>query len=109
MRHIRWKKYLYLSHKYSGIITSFFIFLWRLILNDESQSRFYFSATTAEQQLYLDHNDRSYRWLFYALHQWDLSILRQRPLWDILLSSVLLLLTLFAISALIMAKQRLQR
>lgn len=83
--------------------------VWRLILNDESQSRFYFSATTAEQQLYLDHNGRSYRWLFHALHQWDLSVLRQRPLWDILLNSVLLLLTLFAISALIMAKQRLQR
>jgi uncharacterized iron-regulated membrane protein len=54
----------------------------RLQLDDPAATWLYLDASTGQLVKRIDRSRRSYRWLFNALHSWDLPILRSRPLWD---------------------------
>ncbi|WP_460241458.1 PepSY domain-containing protein [Aurantivibrio infirmus] len=60
--------------------------VYRIILNDEEQTRLYLNAKTGELASHLDKQKRVYRWIFSALHQGDFSgLIRVRPIWDIMM------------------------
>lgn len=70
--------------------------VWRIILEDEEQTRFYLSVDDGRILQKVDKNGRLHRWLFDAAHRWDFSkTLRKRPVWDLVLVPILLLTTLF--------------
>ena len=99
------------DHYYYGHKKEKHLPVWRLENQHNSDNHwFYFDAETAEMSLFLDSNRRWYRWLFNALHSWDFSSsVRQRPIWDLLLVPPLILLSLFGLTSLIIAKRRLLR
>ncbi len=99
------------DHYYYGHKKEKHLPVWRLENQHASENHwFYFDAETAEMSLFLDNNRRWYRWLFNALHSWDFSSgVRQRPIWDLLLVPPLILLSLFGLTSLIIAKRRLLR
>ncbi|NWK76497.1 PepSY-associated TM helix domain-containing protein [Aquitalea sp. LB_tupeE] len=57
--------------------------VWRIQLDDAAASWLYVNPQNGATVLQLKQGQRSLRWLFSALHNWDLPILRLRPLWDI--------------------------
>ena len=63
----------------------------RLQLNDASASWLYLDPATGQLLKRVDRSRRAYRWLFNALHSWDVPVLRSRPLWDgwMIIASVL--------------------
>lgn len=68
--------------------------VWRAILNDGQQTRLYIDADSGRLLRALDRNARGYRWLEEAPHNLDLPILRQRPIWDIVVLPLLAMVTL---------------
>jgi len=63
----------------------------RLQLDDASASWLYLDPATGQLLKRVDRSRRAYRWLFNALHSWDVPVLRSRPLWDgwMIIASVL--------------------
>jgi hypothetical protein len=60
--------------------------VYRIIGDDEQQTRYYFDPVTAQLVATFDGNDRGYRWLHQGLHTLDFTAaLRERPLWDVLM------------------------
>jgi hypothetical protein len=58
----------------------------------------------------VDRNGRWWRWLFSAPHSWDFSAaLRQRPLWDIVVVTLLAGLSTLALTGLWLAIRYLKR
>lgn len=57
--------------------------VWRIKLDDAAASWLYVNPQTGATVLQLKQGQRSLRWLFSGLHNWDLPILNYRPLWDI--------------------------
>ncbi|NOU25134.1 MAG: hypothetical protein HOO90_06325 [Methylotenera sp.] len=55
----------------------------RVNFNDSADHRVYIDPTEGRVLLKIDHSRRAYRWLFFALHNWDLGVLYSRPLWDV--------------------------
>jgi len=85
--------------------------VWKISANHEQGEEvlFYLSPLTGEMIKSVDKNRRLYRWLFNALHRWDFSQLsRQRPIWDVMLIPVLVLLTLFGFSGCYLGWKRLK-
>lgn len=56
--------------------------VWRIKLADPAASWLYVNPQTGTTVLQVKQGQRSLRWLFSALHNWDLPILKHRPLWD---------------------------
>ncbi|MGJ4944992.1 PepSY domain-containing protein [Bradyrhizobium sp. HKCCYLS1011] len=57
----------------------------RAVFDDEARNWFHISPITGDILGRTDHSRRSYRWLFNALHSFDLPLLlMHRPAWDIL-------------------------
>ena len=83
---------------------------YRIIFDDDEQTRYYFEADGGELVSKVDKNGRRYRWLFHALHRGDLSRLtRSRPFWDILMLPLLFGVTLGAVTGAYMGIRRLFR
>ncbi len=55
----------------------------RVNFNDSANHRVYIDPTEGRVLLKIDNSRRVYRWLFFALHNWDLGTLYSRPLWDV--------------------------
>lgn len=56
--------------------------VWRVDLGDSADTRFYVDAQDGRLLLRQDNRRRAYRWLWSALHHWDIAGLYTRPLWD---------------------------
>jgi uncharacterized iron-regulated membrane protein len=54
----------------------------RVQLNDSARTRVYLDPLDGRLLLRDDNSRRLYRWLFSAVHRWDIPVLYQRPLWD---------------------------
>jgi len=75
----------YYAHKTSPPLPVF-----RVILDDADQTRYYIDPADGALLRKIDRNGRWWRWLFSALHQWDFAPgLRQRPVWDIVVVTLL--------------------
>ncbi|MFT3907193.1 MAG: hypothetical protein QM718_12860 [Steroidobacteraceae bacterium] len=62
----------------------------RVVLDDAQQTRYYLDPYSGSLLRKVDRDARWYRWLFAGLHQWDFNpTLRQRPLWDIVVVTLL--------------------
>ncbi len=62
----------------------------RLVLNDEHRTRYYLDPVTGNPREVIDSDARWYRWLHVGLHTLDFSVaIRSRPLWDILMLTLL--------------------
>ncbi len=84
--------------------------MYRVIFDDAERTRFYFDAGTAELVAKVDSQRRWYRWLFLALHRGDFnSVFRQRPLWDVLLLTLLAGVTVGSATGLWLGVRRLRR
>jgi uncharacterized iron-regulated membrane protein len=64
---------------------------YRVILNDEEQTRYYLSPETGELLARADATNRMSRWLFSGLHHINFfEWLRWRPLWDVVVLTLML-------------------
>lgn len=64
--------------------------VYRVLVADPERTRYYLDAETGRLVGRYDRARRGYRWLFEGLHRLDFSAgLRQRPLWDILVLTLL--------------------
>jgi hypothetical protein len=64
---------------------------YRFILNDEEQTRYYLSTETGELVGRFDAAGRASRWLFSGLHNLNFfAWMRWRPLWDVIMLTLLL-------------------
>ena len=70
---------------------------------------FYLDGVTGDVVYAVDKNRRIYRWLHYGLHRGDFSLIRSRPVWDILMLLLLAGVTVGAITGTWIGLRRLQR
>lgn len=83
--------------------------VYRVILNDAEQTRYYIDPDTGELLRKVDGNARSDRWLFGALHRFDFAGLRMRPAWDVIVLILMLGGLLGTASGAYLAIQRIRR
>ena len=84
--------------------------VYRILFDDAEQTRYYLDATTAELIQKYDSDRRWNRWLFLGLHRGDFTaLMRQRPLWDLILLPLLIGVTIGAITGVWMGYRRLTR
>lgn len=82
--------------------------VYRIVYADGE--RFYLDAVTGELRLAVDSGQKAYRWLFDALHRGDFAALvRMRPLWDLLMLSLLIGATVSALTGTWIGIKRLAR
>lgn len=83
---------------------------FRVIANDSKQTRYYLDPVSGEVLDKIDTKDRWYRWLHYGLHRGDFTLfLRSRPVWDILMWTLLLGVTVVCITGMLMGFRRISR
>jgi hypothetical protein len=56
----------------------------------------------------LDNSRRVYRWLFSAVHRWDIGWLYVRPVWDVWLIAVCVLGLMLSVSSVVLGWRRLR-
>jgi hypothetical protein len=84
--------------------------VYRMIFDDAERTRYYFDATTAELIQKVDSDRRWNRWLFLGLHRGDFTaLMRQRPLWDLILLPLMIGVTIGAITGVWMGVRRLRK
>ena len=84
--------------------------VFRVILDDAERSRYYLHATSGRLIKKVDAAARGYRWWFEALHRGDFAGLsRQRPLWDIVMLTLLAGVTVGAVTGVCLGIRRLIR
>lgn len=72
--------------------------VWRVIYQDEDETRFYFDPQTGELVAFADAPSRAFRWWHLALHRFDFAeALRARPVWDIVVLPLMLGVTLLTL------------
>lgn len=65
--------------------------VYRVILSDAEQTRYYLDPNTGQLLRKADANGRGQRWLFSGFHRFDFAPwLRQRPVWDIIVLILML-------------------
>lgn len=84
--------------------------VFRVVLDDPQQTRYYIDPETGRLLLKVDGARRWYRWLFEALHRGDFAPwIRQRPVWDIVMIALLTGVTLSSVTGTWMGLRRLRR
>ncbi|MBA4710229.1 PepSY-associated TM helix domain-containing protein [Aquitalea aquatica] len=83
--------------------------VWRIKLADTAANWLYVNPQTGETVLQLKQGQRSLRWLFSGLHNWDLPMLKYRPLWDIWMLLGSTTCVALALSAVVMGWRRLSK
>jgi heme exporter protein D len=68
--------------------------VWRARLDDTQQTRLYLDPVTGQLIRAVDANGRAYRRLMHGLHSLDLPGLRLRPIWDLVVLPLLVMVTL---------------
>lgn len=77
-------------------------------IDDEAGSVFYLDPLDGRLLLRTDQSRRAFRWLFSALHHWDIGWLYQRPLWDGWMLAGVLLGLVLSVSSLVVGWKRLR-
>jgi hypothetical protein len=78
--------------------------VYRAELADPSRTLYYIDPVSAEIIAKFDPGARGYRWWHEALHRWDFSsLLRRRPLWDLLMLTFMAGATLVAVTGVYLA------
>ena len=84
--------------------------VYRIVFDDAERTRYYFDADTAELIHKYDSDRRWNRWLFLGLHRGDFtSLMRRRPLWDLILLPLLIGVTVGALTGVWMGYRRLAK
>jgi hypothetical protein len=84
--------------------------VYRIVFDDTEQTRYYFDTKSAELIQKVDSDRRWNRWLFLGLHRGDFtSLMRQRPLWDLILLPLMIGVTIGAITGVWMGYRRLTK
>ena len=84
--------------------------VYRVIIDDEDRTRYYFHRKSAELMVKVDASARGYRWWFEALHRGDFARLSQiRPLWDLIMLSLLVGVTVGAFTGVYLGFRRVFR
>ena len=84
--------------------------VYRIVFDDAERTRYYFDADTAELIQKYDSDRRWNRWLFLGLHRGDFtSLMRRRPLWDLILLPLLIGVTVGALTGVWMGYRRLAK
>lgn len=84
--------------------------VYRIVFDDAEQTRYYFDAESAELIRKVDSDRRWNRWLFLGLHRGDFaSLMRQRPIWDLILLPLMIGVTIGAVSGVWMGYRRLTK
>jgi hypothetical protein len=84
--------------------------VYRVIIDDEDRTRYYFHRKSAELVVKVDASARGYRWWFEALHRGDFARLSQiRPLWDLIMLSLLVGVTVGAFTGVYLGFRRVFR
>jgi hypothetical protein len=94
---------------YYGHHRSIVLPVWRAIYADESATRLYFDPRTGELLSKVDEAGRAFRWLHSGLHRLDFAVLRERPLWDVVMLPLLAGVALLCALGLWMGIRRLRR
>jgi hypothetical protein len=79
----------YYGHKDAAVLP-----VWRATLSDDGQTRLYIDPETGRLIRAVDANGRAFRWLMRGLHSLDLPGLRTRPIWDLVVVPLLVMVTL---------------
>lgn len=82
--------------------------VWRVDLDDEAAHGVYVDPVDGRLLMKLDSSRRAYRWLFYALHNWDLGAFHSRPFWDVWMTAWSLLGLAFSVTSIIIGGRRLK-
>ncbi len=94
----------YYSHKLPVTLP-----VWRAVLDDSEQTRLYIDPDTGRLLRAFDSNARASRWLRNGLHSFDFAVLRQRPVWDLVVVPLLALVTFLCGTGTWMGVQKLRR
>jgi hypothetical protein len=83
--------------------------VYRLQLNDEDQTRYYFDSVSGDLIDKIDPPRRSYRWLFEGLHRFDFTAtIRARPWWDLIVVPLMVGVTVVCFTGVWMGWKRLR-
>ncbi|MEQ1580804.1 MAG: peptidase [Steroidobacteraceae bacterium] len=83
--------------------------VYRVILADPERTRYYIDPLDGRLLQKTDRAGRWYRWLFQALHRWDfVPVLNRRPLWDLVVLTLLLGVTAVSLTGLYLGFRRLK-
>jgi hypothetical protein len=82
---------------------------WRVIYAGEDATRFYFDPRTGELINFADAPTRAFRWWHLGLHRFDLPVLRERPVWDLVVLPLMLGVSLLCVIGLWLGVRRLRR
>jgi len=94
----------YYSHKLPATLP-----VWRAVLADAEQTRLYIDPVTGQLLRAVDGAGRMSRWLRNGLHSLDFALLRQRPVWDLVVLPLLALVTFVCGTGTWMGVQKLRR
>lgn len=84
--------------------------VYRVVLNDPEATRYYIDPQDGSLLRKIDRNGQRWRWLFSAAHQWDFSaLMRSRPLWDVVLITLLAGMSSLALTGVWLAARYLGR
>lgn len=98
--------YYYASHRRSPAERPLPVL--RVELGDQAQTHLYIDPQDGHLVLRQDASRRAYRWLFSALHYWDLNWLYPRPLWDAWALTWVALGWLLSVTSLVIGWKRLR-
>lgn len=98
--------YYYASHRRSPAERPLPVL--RVELGDAAKNHLYLDPKDGHLVLRQDASRRAYRWLFNALHYWDLNWLYPRPLWDAWMLTWVVLGGILSITALVVGWKRLR-
>lgn len=83
--------------------------VYRVILADPERTRYYIDPVDGRLVQKTDRAGRGYRWLFQALHRWDFApVLSRRPLWDLVVLTLLLGVTAVSLTGLYLGYRRIK-
>lgn len=94
----------YYSHRFQATLP-----VWRAQLADAGHTALYIDPVSGQLIRAVDRNGRNFRWLQDGLHSLDFPILRQRPLWDLVVLPLLAMVTLVCATGTWMAWNKVKR
>jgi uncharacterized iron-regulated membrane protein len=81
----------------------------RVELSDAGHTHLYLDPQDGRLLLKQDASRRAYRWLFSALHNWDIGVLYARPLWDAWMLTWIGFSVVLSVSSVVLGWRRLRR
>lgn len=82
---------------------------YRVIYDNDDATRLYFDGKTGELVNFVDAPTRGFRWWHLGLHRLDLPVLRERPVWDVVMIPLLVGVSLLCAIGAWMGVRRLRK